>query len=115
MSGWCRTYILETFEGIHPPPPPKKKKLYIYIFSFTHPNDIPNLLDFLSFVKHKMYFEEYLSVALEPIDFHYMEEKKKRLKLLQNICLCVQNKKKESHTGLEQGHHFKCKKRIALF
>jgi len=80
------------------PPPQKKKKKNIYIFSFTHPNDIPNLLDFLSFVKHKMYFEEYLSVALEPIDFHYMEEKKKTFKTSSKyMSLCSEQKKRKSY------------------
>ncbi len=47
------------------------------ILSFTHPNVIPNLYDFLSSVEHKIkYFKSLYLLFLDTSDFQCMEKNK---------------------------------------
>jgi len=73
--------------------------------SFTHPQVVPNLYEFLSLTEHKRrYFEIWVTKQLiSTNDFHSMEVNGVGLvtDILQNIIFCIQQKK-ETHTGLEQ-------------
>jgi len=77
---------------------------------FTHPQVVANLYEFLSSAEHKgRYFEERLepNSCLAPLTSiveknNTMEVNGAKVPMvLQNIFLCVQQKK-ETHTGLQQ-------------
>jgi len=78
-----------------------KPKMKI-LSSFAHPQVVANLYEFLSSDEHKgRYFDERLEPKSCLAPLTSIVEKKKYYQVLQNISLCVQQKK-ETHTGLKQ-------------